>query len=64
MVFETTQAIRIEELDGKHIPIIAITAYAMREDKEKCIKAKMDDYISKPFEIENLLNIIEFNLRT
>jgi DNA-binding response OmpR family regulator len=36
----------------------------MREDKEKCIKAKMDDYISKPFEIENLLNIIEFNLRT
>ncbi|MFL0166000.1 PAS domain-containing hybrid sensor histidine kinase/response regulator [Candidatus Clostridium helianthi] len=62
--FETTQAIRVEELEGKHIPIIAITAYAMREDKEKCIKAKMDDYISKPFEIENLLNIIEFNLRT
>ncbi|MFW2490150.1 PAS domain S-box protein [Clostridium chromiireducens] len=61
--FETTKIIRDEGLGGKHIPIIAITAYAMREDKEKCIQANMDDYLVKPFEVEKLYEIIEFNLR-
>ncbi|MBV7271780.1 response regulator [Clostridium sp. PL3] len=62
--FETTKIIREEELDGKRIPIIAMTAYAMREDKDKCIKADMDDYIVKPFDIEKLYEFMEFHLRT
>jgi PAS domain S-box-containing protein len=61
--FETTKIIREEELDGKHIPIVAMTAYAMREDKDKCMQADMDDYIVKPFDIEKLYEIMEFYLR-
>ncbi|WP_243156183.1 hybrid sensor histidine kinase/response regulator [Clostridium sp. C2-6-12] len=60
--FETTKIIRDEEFGPKHIPIIAMTAYAMREDKDKCIQAHMDDYIVKPFEIEKLYEIIEAHL--
>ena len=56
--FETTKIIRAEELGGKHIPIIAMTAYAMSNDKDKCIAVGMDDYISKPFDIEILYEII------
>jgi len=60
--FETTKVIREGEIDGKHMPIIAMTAYAMLGDKDKCIKAGMDNYISKPFNIEELYNIFEFYL--
>lgn len=57
--FEITEIIRNEyDVDNK-IPIIAITAYAMREDKEKCLKAGMNDYISKPFEIDTVYNVIQ-----
>lgn len=35
----------------------------MREDKDKCMCAKMDDYIVKPFDVEKLYEIIELNLR-
>jgi Response regulator containing a CheY-like receiver domain and an HD-GYP domain len=60
--FETTKVIREREKDGKHIPIIATTSYAMIGDKDKCIKAGMDDYVSKPFNIEDLYNIFQFYL--
>ncbi len=60
--FETTKVIREGEINGKHMPIIAMTAYAMLGDKDKCIKAGMDNYISKPFNIEELYNIFEFHL--
>jgi len=49
--FETTRHIRgFEQAKGKsHIPIIAMTAHALKGDREKCIAAGMDDYIPKPF---------------
>jgi len=52
----TTKKIReIESSSGSHTPIIAITANALLGDKEECIAAGMDDYISKPFLIEVLI---------
>ncbi|MHC1702757.1 MAG: response regulator [Tenuifilaceae bacterium] len=53
----TTKKIReIEESTNSHTPIIAITANALLGDKEDCIAAGMDDYISKPFQIEVLIH--------
>jgi two-component system, sensor histidine kinase len=57
---EATAIIReIEKGTGKHIPIIGITAYAVKADKEKCIGAGMDDYLAKPFIKEEFYNMIE-----
>ena len=51
-----TKKIReIEASTNSHTPIIAITANALLGDKEECIEAGMDDYISKPFQIEVLI---------
>lgn len=54
--FEATKIIRLNE--GDNVKIIAMTALAMKGDIEKCIKVGMDDYISKPIDIEHLINII------
>jgi PAS domain S-box-containing protein len=57
---EATRLIRKSENDTKHhIPIIAMTAYAMKEDKEKCLEAGMDSYISKPVNLDELYEIIK-----
>lgn len=57
---EATSIIReIEKGTGKHIPIIGITAYAVKADKEKCLSAGMDDYLAKPFIKEEFYNIID-----
>jgi PAS domain S-box-containing protein len=53
---EATKAIRAREHgSGSHLPIIAMTAHALREDIDRCRAAGMDGYISKPFQIETLI---------
>jgi len=57
---EVTEEIRRRERDtGGHVPIIALTARAMNEDKELCMRAGMDLYISKPFRPQDLRNAVE-----
>lgn len=57
---EATAIIReIEKGTGKHIPIIGITAYAVKADREKCLNAGMDDYLAKPFIKEEFYNMID-----
>ncbi len=52
---KTTQLIREREKEtGGHTPIIAMTAHAMKGDKERCLQAGMDDYISKPLNAKQL----------
>jgi signal transduction histidine kinase/DNA-binding response OmpR family regulator len=52
--FETTAAIRNQQRAGEHIPIIALTAHALTGDRERCLAAGMDGYVSKPIRIEEL----------
>lgn len=56
--YETTAAIRRRPNGSKHIPIIAMTAHAMQGDREKCLQAGMDDYISKPIRKESLTEMV------
>ena len=58
--YEATRAIRARESDtGEHTPIIAMTANAMKGDREKCIEAGIDDYVSKPVRSKELFATIE-----
>ncbi len=57
--FEATAAIRREEGGtGRHIPIIAMTAHAMKGDRERCLGAGMDDYIPKPIQPQSLIEVV------
>jgi two-component system sensor histidine kinase/response regulator len=58
--FEATYAIRAEESwFGRRIPIVAMTAHAMTGDRERCLEAGMDDYITKPLAAADLVRVIE-----
>jgi CheY-like chemotaxis protein len=58
--FEATAAIRITETTtGKHLPIIALTAHAMTGDKERCLAAGMDGYLTKPVRPSELYDTME-----
>jgi two-component system sensor histidine kinase/response regulator len=58
--FEATRAIRLEEtIDGRHQPIIAMTAHAMKGDRERCLAEGMDDYVTKPIDSRQLGSVID-----
>ena len=57
--FEATGRIREKEKGtGRHIPIIAMTAHAMKGDRERCLEAGMDGYVSKPIQATELAQAI------
>jgi signal transduction histidine kinase/HD-like signal output (HDOD) protein len=57
--FEATAAIRACEGAGRRTPIIAMTAHAMKGDRERCLAAGMDGYVTKPFQVEALFRALE-----
>lgn len=59
--YQTTKIIREEEqrANKKRCPIVAITANAMFGDKDRCLSAGMDDFLSKPFQSRQILEMIE-----
>jgi CheY-like chemotaxis protein len=58
--FETAAAIREQEHQtGRHLPIIAMTAMAMKGDRERCLQVGMDGYVSKPMQQAELIEAIE-----
>ena len=58
--FEATAAIREnEKVTGQHLPIIAMTAHAMKGDRERCLAAGMDGYVAKPVHPDELIRAIE-----
>ncbi|MGH7556150.1 MAG: response regulator, partial [Longimicrobiales bacterium] len=59
---EATAAIRAREVGtDRHLPIIAMTAHAMKGDRERCLEAGMDDYVAKPVQPGDLFDAVEAN---
>ncbi len=58
--FEATAALRAREAGAaQHLPIIAMTAHAMKGDRERCLAAGMDDYVTKPIRAADLFAVLE-----
>jgi signal transduction histidine kinase/CheY-like chemotaxis protein len=62
--YEATRLIRKNERAGRHVPIIAMTAAALSGDRERCLAAGMDDYISKPVKLHVVAAVLERWLAT
>jgi CheY-like chemotaxis protein len=62
--FEATRRIRSSGTPYQNIPIIAMTANAMSGDREQCLKAGMNDYVPKPFVVQDVIAIIQKVIRT
>ncbi|MBX9787379.1 MAG: response regulator [Pirellulales bacterium] len=57
---ETTAQIRAaEQGTGRHLPVVAMTAHALKGDRERCLAAGMDDYIAKPIRARQLFEVVE-----
>jgi two-component system sensor histidine kinase/response regulator len=57
--YDATRLIRAAEAAGRHVPIIAMTAAALAGDRERCLAAGMDDYISKPVKLHVVAALLE-----
>jgi CheY-like chemotaxis protein len=57
--YEATRKIRSMNANFSDIPIIAMTANAMKGDREKCLEAGMNDYVSKPISLEALSKVLD-----
>ncbi len=57
--YEATKTLRMQEGEGRNLPVIALTANAMVGDKEKCINSGMSDYLSKPIRPEKLMAMFQ-----
>ena len=58
--FEATAQIRERERRlGGHVPILAMTAHALKGDRERCLASGMDGYVSKPLQVEQLISVVE-----
>jgi CheY-like chemotaxis protein len=62
--YEATAALRERENAGKRLTVVAMTAHAMKGDRERCLAAGMDDYLAKPLRPEELDAVLERWLHT
>ncbi|TVR61324.1 MAG: PAS domain S-box protein [Gemmatimonadales bacterium] len=58
-----TRRLREREVDGERIPVVALTAGALSEERERCMAAGMDDFLSKPLVVDDLKRVLEHYLR-
>lgn len=57
--YEATRRIRSSEEEKRHAVIIALTAYAIEDDRDRCLEAGMDDYLRKPFKLKELVVMLD-----